>query len=133
MKQATPEALADQAEKGARSIADTLRRLVDEAESLLHGASGKSQEGAEAARERFSQTLDRTRDTLSDWGDGLRHRGDSVRAGADQVRQRVGGVARAGTEYVSDHPISTILLVGAAAFLIGVLVGRAGDDDDYWS
>lgn len=118
------------AERGRDSVAAHLKTLVSDAESLLRSARSASRDGFETARDRLERTLETARRSLSDMD--VRGRVDDARESAEHVRQRVAHAARASGEYMSEHPLGTLIAVGAVAFVVGMLVARSREED-YWS
>ena len=85
-------------------LAEDLRALVQDAETLLRAASAPAADGD--LRERAETTLREMRARLADLE-------ETVRARARDV-----------DEYVHDNPWQAIAVVGGAALLIGLLLGR---------
>ena len=89
---------------GGGQIAEELRTLVSEAETLLQSTANAG--GAEA-QERAQATLQELRARLN--------------ALEDTVRSR----ARDVDTYVRDNPWQAVAVVGGVALLLGLLVGRS--------
>lgn len=91
-------------------LAQDLRAVVDDAETLLRHAVRDAGQGYEDARERLQRTLQTARSNLQATEQSL----------LDRARQ----AGRATDAYVQRHPWQSIGLGAAVGMLLGILIGR---------
>jgi len=90
----------------AGRITDDLQNLVQHAEELLRATAGSAGEAASEARQQAQESLEAVRARLADFERDMTDR------------------ARAVDGYVQDNPWTAIAVVGAAALLLGLVMGR---------
>lgn len=90
----------------AGKLAEDIKALVRDAEALLRASAENAEELTDEARERAQQSLHALRGQLNDLERDLRGRA-----------QLVDG-------YVRDNPWTAVAVVGGAALLLGLLMGR---------
>lgn len=119
---ALKDALAPRAEElraGRSRVMEDFRRLADDVESVLRTAGDASREGFGAARSQLEQSLRTARSTLSDKEDAL--------------RTRLNRASHAAGDYVTEKPVTTLLLAVAVGALVAwALTRRPTSDDGDW-
>lgn len=97
--------------KAAREeLADSLRRVLADAEELLGATSEEAGDAVADLRARLADNLEQARDKLQDTEAVLRANAQEVAASAD--------------EYVRENPWSSLGMAAAAGLVLGVLLGR---------
>lgn len=99
----------DTTEARQRLVAD-LKRVMADAEELLHATQGNTEAGMAALRERLSENLR-----------ALRHKVlDAEEALVAKTKQ----VARATDDYVHEHPWKAVGAAAGFGLIVGLLLGR---------
>lgn len=113
----------------AQSV-DTVRALADEARRWLDGLARNTSGSSERAQQALADGVDAAAEALSGARSrartGLRDANSSVRDAAGKMRD----VAYQGRDWLGEHPVQTLLIAGAAGFLLAMLLSGGGDDDD---
>jgi ElaB/YqjD/DUF883 family membrane-anchored ribosome-binding protein len=87
-----------------------LEAVVADAESLLKASAGHATEEVAAARERAQKTV--------------RHARERLNGAAEHATARGRAAATAADHYVHENPWGSLAAVAAAAFLLGIALGR---------
>ena len=90
----------------AGKLADDIKALVRDAEALLRASAENAEELTDEARERAEKTLHALRGQLTD------------------IERDLKGRAEVLDGYVRDNPWAAVAVVGGAALLLGLLMGR---------
>lgn len=92
------------------SMAECLRRVLDDTDLLLKSAAASGDQKFQAAREKVVAQMGRAREQL---------------AALDEAgRQKTREAARATDETVHEHPYAAMAVAAAAGVLIGLIVAR---------
>jgi len=86
-------------------LGNAARRLSDDAQSNVDRLSSKARDTVDHLSGKARDALNRASDTASDLADQMSEHGDRFRASA--------------RDYVSNHPIGTLVAAAAAGYLIG--------------
>lgn len=98
------------AQAARKELAESLRRVVADAEELLGATSEEAGDAVADLRARLSDNLEQARDKLHDTEAVLRANAREVAVSAD--------------EYVRENPWSSLGMAAAAGLVLGVLLGR---------
>ncbi len=92
------------------SLADALRRMIDETEQLLRSAASSGDQKFQVVREKLVEQMRQMRTQLAEY---------------DEIgRQKAKDAARATDESVHAHPYAAMAVAAAAGMLIGFLAAR---------
>ena len=90
----------------AGKLAEDIKTLVKDAEALLRASAENAEELTDEARQRAEQSLHALRRQLAD------------------IERDLKGRAEVLDGYVHDNPWTAVAIAGAAALLVGLLMGR---------
>jgi ElaB/YqjD/DUF883 family membrane-anchored ribosome-binding protein len=95
---------------GTERIVDDLRRVVEDAETLLRQTANLAGDGIEDARERATDSLRSARERIS--------------ALEDEVLGKARDAARQTDRYVRDNPWQSVGIAAGVGLILGVLISR---------
>jgi ElaB/YqjD/DUF883 family membrane-anchored ribosome-binding protein len=95
---------------GTERIVEDLRRVVEDAETLLRQTSNLAGDGVEGARERAADSLRSARERLG--------------ALEEELLGKARDAARQADRYVRDNPWQSVGIAAGVGLILGVLISR---------